>query len=211
MPSNRKPKQSKQFRELERSLNKIEKNLLPKIRTDGSYTEREKLLVRSYRLLAHAEFEYYFEKIAESIIIQAHVAWVSNRKASNVLTSLASFSQTKTEIPKNAFSSNGNPNRGASFEERLIFARRQYIKKLNENNGIREKDLLKILLPLGLSIYDVDNTWLNSIDSFGSKRGAVAHCSIKVQYIIDPATERNEIRDILEGIRELDQKICCLK
>jgi hypothetical protein len=85
------------------------------------------VLVRTYRILAHAEFEYYFEKIAESIITQTHNKWISDRKASSVLISLATFSQMKTDISKNAFN-NGKLNNGVSFEERLSGARKQYIK-----------------------------------------------------------------------------------
>jgi hypothetical protein len=50
----------------------------------------------------------------------------------------------------------------------------------------------------------MDETWLNTVNSFASDRGAVAHgASITVQ-AIDPQTTVDTVNQILEGLKQLD-------
>lgn len=48
---------------------------------------------------------------------------------------------------------------------------------IDANNGIREKNLAALAIPLGLDAGNIDNTWLNELDAFCSLRGAFAHMS----------------------------------
>jgi len=66
---------------------------------------------------------------------------------------------------------------------------------------------LRILLPLGLTKSDIDRTWLNSLDSFGTARGETAHKSIGMQQSIDPATELKTVNEIIEGLKDIDHRL----
>ena len=81
---------------------------------------------------------------------------------------------------------------------------------LAQNNGIKEKDILKILLPLGFPFSSIDSTWLTSINSFGSLRGELVHKNINqitrligYQYI-----DETVHRILIPGTRRIDQYIC---
>ena len=79
---------------------------------------------------------------------------------------------------------------------------------IDQNHGIREENLSKILFPIGIEPWSLDNVWLTTMDSFGRARGSVAHTSVKTQQPIDPETEFTRIAKlILPGLKKLDKKI----
>ncbi|MGA9392099.1 MAG: hypothetical protein WBV69_16845 [Candidatus Sulfotelmatobacter sp.] len=79
------------------------------------------------------------------------------------------------------------------------------------NHGIRESNLLALLLPIGLLPREIDPTWLGTTDSFGAKRGQTAHTSFRVQQQPDPRTESTTVSQILSGLAVLDEKIAKLR
>ena len=58
---------------------------------------------------------------------------------------------------------------------------------------------------------DIDVTWLNTISSFGSQRGNVAHQSARAQSPLNPLDIKNNIALILQEIEVLDKMIKKLK
>ena len=48
-----------------------------------------------------------------------------------------------------------------------------------ENHGIKEKNILGLLLPVGVLETDLDPVWMGTMSSFGASRGVVAHTSAK--------------------------------
>jgi hypothetical protein len=208
----RKPKQSTQFKLLCKNLIKLEKIFLSmKMKLDGSYTLSEQAMIRAYGLLAHAEFEYYFENVASEVVMKAYKKWTSDKKPSHILMSVTSFMEINKKIPENVSGGKINTNEEGNIGNRVL----EYINKYNamiaNNNGIKEIDLLKILLPLGIHLNDIDPTFLISIDSFGRGRGEIAHKSIKVKILIDPFAKKKEVTNILTEIVKLDNKIISLK
>ena len=75
-----------------------------------------------------------------------------------------------------------------------------------ENYGIKEKNLLSILLPLSIEPSGLDPAFLAEIDSFGSMRGHAAHISsrVGVRRAVDPKEEFNRVESLLAGIAALD-------
>lgn len=59
--------------------------------------------------------------------------------------------------------------------ERIDSNMSQVKKIISENNGIKAKNVLKILLPLSYPVASLDQTLLATLDSFGSKRGNYVH------------------------------------
>jgi hypothetical protein len=86
-------------------------------------------------------------------------------------------------------------------------ATQAYNKMLSDNNGIKEENVLRILLPLGIEAGDIDSVWLSAIHDFGKKRGETAHTSIRTQQPPDPASEFRVVSDIVGGLRKIDRKL----
>jgi len=189
---------SQKFLDLQKNIQTIEKHLMPKIKISGSYTDREKNLIRGYRLLVHAEIEYYFEAIAKEIVLSSQQKWVKTRKPSHILTALFAFTSNKNpDIPETY-----DDKQHIFLEDRITNSVSTFMGYLNQNHGIKQKNLLKILLPLGISITDIDPTWLMDMDTFGDDRGDVAHKSIKVQNSIDPYSEKKRVERFLSEIQK---------
>jgi len=84
------------------------------------------------------------------------------------------------------------------------------MKALNENHGIREKNLLGMLLPIGIESDDIDATWLATIDGFGQDRGSAAHKSSAVsrtQQPPDPKNEFDRVTYLLQGLKDIDEML----
>lgn len=78
----------------------------------------------------------------------------------------------------------------------------RYIKV--QNNGIKEKNLLRILLPLGVEEADIDMNWLHTVEGWATQRGETAHVGRKVNWQPDPEQELKKVRMIRDGFRDID-------
>lgn len=184
---------TRRYTQLSKRISKIEISYLPAINPTGNYSAKQQDDLRAYLLLVHAEIESYFEEISESKVRSAFNNWRLHRTKSNVLIALASFCDgTVSDL---------------SLEVRVNKALTFYIAKLRHNHGIKEKNLLDMLLPIGLEHSDIDATWLSTMNSFGSSRGMVAHSAAMVQQPLDPVLMKNTVTLILTEIGVIDEKI----
>ncbi len=92
-------------------------------------------------------------------------------------------------------------------EEMTAQATTAYNRAVSLNNGIRESNILQLLLPIGLLCSEINSTWLSTTDSFGAKRGETAHTSFQAQVQPDPVTEQATVKQILGGLLVLDERI----
>lgn len=188
---------TKRFNQLEKRITIIENSYLPKISPTGAYSNKEQDDLRAFLLLIHAEIESYFEEISENKVKTAFKNWKINRSKSNVLLSLVSFC--------------GDDIHSKELEDRIHKSLTFYISKLKKNHGIKEKNILDILLPVGIEYNSIDATWLNTMTSFGTNRGEVAHSTAAVQQPLDPVTLKNTITLIMTEIKKIDQEIKKIK
>lgn len=185
------------FNQLIKRISVIEKNYLPTIKASGNYSNKEQDDTRAYVLLVHAEIESYFEDIAEEKVKKAFQTWQVNRQKSNVLLSLMSFNCVEYKEQE--------------VEKRINKALTSYIHSLRNNHGIKETNILNILLPAGFEYNDIDTTWLGTINSFGANRGAVAHSSAKVQQPLDPVILKSAVTQIIREMKNIDEKFKGIK
>jgi hypothetical protein len=190
------------FSQLLKRVRFIERKLLPKEKPLGDYTMKEIYLINCYVFLIHAEIESYIEDFARSKIKVAWENWEKKRKPSICIEAVLSFLPVNNE----SFEKKERDNKH-SLELRINKSVTRYYKVLSDNNGIKRQNLLDILLPLGVEIKQLDETWLNVMDEFGQKRGEIAHNSI-VKTQIDLKTEKNKINtQILPELKKLTELI----
>lgn len=174
-------------------LNKI----LPKPKPAGNYSFLEQVKTKSYRLLCHAEIEFYLEEVCKSAIDKIYLVWQSSQN------------NTKTYILVHLFAMLGwrvERNTEKKTETRLWTLVDIYKKSLKSNNGIKEANLNSMLKPLGIDMNQY-NTLVIDLDAFGADRGSIAHTALTTHQIIDPVSEKNRVMQILENLKDLDAEM----
>jgi len=201
---------SARFRLLERRLHKLRQRFLPAVFSPtGDYADEELDHARGYRLLAHAEIEAFIEDRCREIANATIKTFRVDRRPRTVLLNILSFHPQDPfgrERLKTIYGS-----KKSYCEEALTQANTSYNRVLAKNQGIREENVLKMLLPLGLEPTMIDATWLNTLDTFGVNRGNTAHTSIGTQQQIDPQDEMKTVEALLQGLQKLDELMKKLK
>jgi hypothetical protein len=204
---------SSRFKDLERELKLLRKQLLPaKFSPTGVYPDRTITRTFAYRVLVHAEIEEYLENRVWELALASVKALESTGKVNRVVACLLAFCGQKLELPPETLSPPaGTPvsswNIRIEFIEKAKASLNSLKHGIDQNHGIREKDLLGLLLPVGIQSTHIDTIWLSTIDTFGRQRGTVAHRSRAVYgatHLPDPSTELSTVKNILIGLREID-------
>lgn len=178
---------SRSFNNLEESVKELKRIYL----NDGNFrtipNPDDQELARAFIVLVHAELEQYIETSFEELSIDA-LKGVSTGQFSRVAISLLAFSgipaQTggaKLRMPTSGGSA--IPSTGKKDKSPRLLATRygeahgQYLQMLASNNGVREKYLAALGIPLGLDAQRIDPNWINDLELFCSSRGVWAHLS----------------------------------
>lgn len=201
--------QSARFKALNTQVDQLEKRLIPKIRPTGKYTPRENDLIRSYRLLVHAEFESYFEDRAIEIADRSLAEFLKSGRTNIVIAALMAFSPLTPQSPPSSLNKISQIEIPVARVQKIVGHFRKSIRE--GNHGIKEKNIISIFLPIGLPVAALDPTFLNTLNSYGASRGASAHQSVRTQAPIDPATETRTVSDLLKEIAKLDLHIQLLR
>jgi hypothetical protein len=195
---------SVRFRELQVRATELRLHLLPRTDPTGSYTARQYDRVRAFRLLAHAEIEACLEDLAVAAATRCYSDWCTDGRPRTVLLALAAYHDR--QFPAIPASTTVVPS--DSLDMRIETAKNDYCTRIiGRNNGIRERNVLGILLPVGVAAADFDPGWLATIDSFGSQRGDTAHRAGRTQQPPDPVSEADTVHQIIEGIRTVDARL----
>jgi hypothetical protein len=163
---------SQRFITLEQELTNLGENFLPRqFNLTGDYSEREIALAVAYRVLAHAEIESYLEDRVLEIAQNALTFW-NDKKTTVTLVFLFAFSGLTLDKPPDSL----NPGqRSQNLDDKVKFDRKlgkvfnSFQTAVKDNHGIREKNILLLLLPIGIDSEDIDVIWLQEMDSFGKK------------------------------------------
>ena len=203
---------SKRFRTLEQELKKLRKYFLPRqFDPQGNYSERQVSLATAYLVLAHAEIESYLEDRVVEIATNSLKIWKNNNQTTITLVSLFAFSGLNLEKPPDSLIVNQQPQ---ILEEKLKLDKKlskvfgSFRKSVKNNHGIREKNILLLLLPIGVSSDDLDQVWLQEMNDFGAKRGEFAHQSAsnyKTRQPPDPKNELEMVNRLLQGLIHIDR------
>lgn len=205
---------SPRFRELQQRLRQLRTHMLPaNFSATGDYSARELDRARGFRLLAHAEIEAFLEDVTFEAAKRSVSAWSRERKISDTLFCLIAhyhhgFAIDPLESPP--FPDSSRPKMKESIKELVDVAMKQYRAIHNNNNGVREDNVVRLIIPIGVRKEDLDPLWITNLNEFGKQRGDVAHSTAKVQHQIDPRSEWHTVEDLVLGLKKLDELIAGL-
>jgi hypothetical protein len=171
-------------------------------------TNTSQYRLRAYRLLSHAEIEFYIENLVLSKIENEKAKWNSTKTITNSIGSLLSYS--KFEFPNvSSHLSEVSSRNDAHYRITTIIT--IYENNIKKNNGIKEENIIPILIPIGIEYQSISQTLLNNLSSFGRNRGNTAHNSSKVQQLINPNDEINIVSQILQELVDIDRLVVNIK
>lgn len=180
--------------------------------TVGKYTDSQKKYVMSYIVLSHAIFENYLEKVSLNTLTLAREKWVKFKIIHPPIAYiLAYYGNAFENFPKKInLQQNEQKTTVSSFEDRLARVVTLYNKdNLKENHGIKEENILRLLLPIWIDISDLNQGWISTIDSFAVLRGEIAHTG-SVSKEINHQDILKTVDLIVSGIKEIDSKLIFL-
>lgn len=196
---------SASFVSLTSRFRELRNHLLPKnFDLTGTYTPRQFDRTRGYIALVHAEIESYIESKCKDLAAQRVDDWIRNRTPSPVIIALHAicYSGWSGLMPEPQFKL---PTNQINVEARLQECRKQYDQVVESNNGIKEENLKKLLVPLSVRMSDINSDWISDMNSLGATRGSIVHQSIGMTTQPDPKeTHLNIINQITAGLRDLD-------
>ncbi|MBS9384487.1 MAG: hypothetical protein HEQ24_09710 [Dolichospermum sp. BR01] len=205
---------SARFRTLTRELNRLKKQFLPKINPTGLYSESQLSKTAAYRVLAHAEIESYLEERAWEVVQNAKTIWDESGKTTRTLICLLGFSGLTMDEPPDTLT----PKKGSKtvkeekikISKKINLALESFKRVISQNHGVKEDHILSLLLPIGIDSDHLDPAWLATMNTFGEKRGLVAHTSA-TSYMTtqtpDPANELNTVNQITDELLRIDELI----
>lgn len=197
-------KNSTRFKQLIERVNFLTTNLLPDYKLDGEYSDIEKDLIKSYILLVHAEIESFLEDRVYEKFTNSFNNWKENRKKSTVINAINTF--CNLDLNTNGKHSKSNKD---NIEYRININIQYYKSMIYSNHGIKRENILNLLLPIGIEIDELDESWLSIMDSFGSERGNYAHKShVAIENIRDPNSIKLQLnQQILPILKDIDNKL----
>ena len=204
---------SLRFRQLTKELNRLKKQFLPrKFSEINEYSERQLALTFAYRVFAHSEIESYLEYRVWDTVQTAKNIWDKQGKAGRVLLCVIAFSGQEMENPPDTITPlKGNKNVSLDklkITKKIDIVIRCFKSVIDQNHGIKETNLLKLLLPIGIDSDDLDKVWLANMNTFGEERGEIAHSSgIKTKKTPNPADELERVKQIIQELEKVDQLI----
>lgn len=207
---------SQRYRDLQKEIGNLRKLLLPqKLSATGVYPNRIYTKVLSFRVLVHAEIEAFLEDRVRELCLASIRKYKTSRKVTTTAAALLAFSGLSFEQAPD-FVVSSDPWKQKQLDEKLYLEKKlekaisSFFYIIDNNHGIKEKNLLLLLLPIGVDPATLDNVWLQSMNSFGSDRGMVAHttrASYSATALPDPRNELTRIKDLLLGLRIIDMSI----
>lgn len=205
---------SPRFEQLKTLISTLRTHLLPAaFDPTGSYENQDEVSTRvlAYRVLAHAEIESYFEDRSIEVLSRAREAWDQGHVSRSALCLIA-FSGKAMELPPDTLEAPEDNKR--KVWPSLIDVNKKFLPVAssfhrmvrNDNHGIKERNLLSLLLPIGINHEHIDPAFLADMDSFGALRGIAAHSSASTTatQASDPEVELKRVQTLLPGIEAMD-------
>jgi hypothetical protein len=163
--------------------------------------------LRAYRLLAHAEIEYYLESIVRHKVQKSLNDWKEKSKTSIVLLSLLAYDNHEFPPVPNTIQNVTTKN---DLNFRIYRIINDFFGLIDMNHGIKEKNIANLLVRIGIDVTQIDQTLISNMNSYGVIRGDLAHSTYKIQKLINPNDERLTVERIIIDLQVLDKIVMYL-
>lgn len=193
------------WRSLVKRVVELSNAFLPPQDATGTYSRADYDRTSAFLLLAHAEIQSHIEENCRALAHAAVTQWEADSKPRAAVIALVAFAHADGEaaVPK---SSDGT----ASIRRVVAKAKSNYSAIVHHNNGVKSKDVLKLVIPVGVRETSLSAGWLADMDTFGSSRGDQAHLGVGARRPPDPADARKLIARLLMGLRAVDRELANL-
>ncbi len=196
---------SRRFKALQSRVTQIERRLLPKPDPLGVYTDSQYDRVRSYLVLAHAEVEACVEDLAWDVVDRVYTRYrTTGRIRVPLLALMAYYQGTIPPVQGSFLQPPKQP--PPDLKARIAKVCADYRSRVQTNHGIKETNLIKLLIPIGVQDSNFPVGWLADMNTFGSDRGEVAHKAAigSVRQPPDPVAKKRLVADVLVGLHVID-------
>lgn len=199
-------------------IEQLRQSLLPAdFEPTGLYANQDEVDDRTsaFILLCHAEFEEFIEDLARAKTQEALTAWNSGNATTAGMALLAfyyspdnatrdySAQKDKNSKRKGAPAKEGSVIPSLSLQFILNKVARSHTHAIDNNNGIKEQNLRELLEPVGIELSNIDYQTIRDLDSFGLKRGSVAHQSMATRQNSDPKIVYRDALDLAKNLNRL--------
>jgi hypothetical protein len=205
---------SVRFRTLTKELNRLKKQFIPKIKPGHFYSPRQLALTLAYRVLAHAEIEAYLEDRVWEAALNAKNNWDSQGKTCCTLICLLAFSGQMMELPPDTLSptkpAKKIPDEKIKINKKIDLAINSFKRIIDQNHGIKEANILSLLLPIGINPENLNIFWLATMNTFGEDRGVAVHTSATSPTtirVLNPINELQRVEQIIQELLKVDELI----
>lgn len=200
------------LKELTREIESLRRQLLPAtFAPTGDYAEPNRVQVhtRAFLVLSHAELETYFEGWAKDIARAAEDLWANTKRISTPLAFLLSTIGKDMQLV-DALGTKGDSHKRFGDVVTAVFP--QFYARIKENHGIKEKNVLALFDPLGVSSLAFVSTLFPRLDSMGTKRGEHAHHSRRaVTSTLDPEYEYKDVLGVVADLKTFEDWLVAYK
>lgn len=200
--------QSKAFRGLVRQVSRCRHELLPVPSPTGTYDDGETLRILAFRLFAHAEIEAFLESTAEALTAALVKRLASGGLPFSLQAHLVLHRRMVDKYPPQSLTYTPDPKDGQRTQNYLA----EHVNIIQGNNGVTEKDVIKLFAPIGMELGAFDRPWLLSMTQLGVRRGEVAHNPVFLSTRIQPTPE-DELDHLVQplwGLRGLAGRVDAL-
>jgi hypothetical protein len=203
-----------QYKELKETIIELRRHLLPrKFNNTGSYRERVFTGVIAFRLLSHAAIEEYFEARVTDIAKRASKHCKNSGTASQSAAHLVTFAEEHYGLPPDTLKPPQHNQEKEWLQKfdltyRVIASASKFLMFVKKyNHGIREKNIIRLLIPIGYRYKEIDPVLLAELDNFGEGRGEFAHSSTSnhIKKRPDPQYELERVNRIVQMIEDIDK------
>jgi len=156
--------------------------------------------------LVHAEIEQYLEDRVRDVSDKAVTHWLATQAPNSVILSILAYGGDELAQPRKA------PLKLEPIADKVRRKKADFHKSLSRSNhGVKEANLTKLLMPIGIAPNDLDSAWVADMNTFGSNRGGFAHNSAtSIKSVLNPKDEYEMVQRLLQGLGDLDERLSAL-
>lgn len=184
----------------------LRRQILPvRFADDGAYSTEELLKLDAYVIMCHAEIESYLEQLALRIIYWSEDGMRRDIHDKTSASLVMYYRPDRDKIPSTKKVPADFPIRTVGFK-----SSKSHTEAVGENNGIKEKSVCEMFIPLGLNFDGVNGLLLSELDAWGSARGGLVHTSFadpRRRTITEPVLASGKMRSLLQLLSEFDTEL----